>query len=231
MEIILNPKYEHLREYLNHLEEHFEKEGKEIFRDRNVIRTLEVGDLTLCVKQYAPPSIKGRLAQSIYKSAKGEKAYFKPLELRERGFESPEPIAYVKFAKGMTQSTTYFVCLHCNYRYNMNDVMNFSSPEREEAICAFAQFVAKLHSCGFMHQDFSSENILFDKPDERYHFSLIDTNSMLIGRPISIERGCANLAKLNGNDEFFNLLAECYAAARNEKVEKCKQYIEKARNK
>ena len=49
MKIILNPKYEHLRSYLTHLEEHFERDGKEIFRDRNILRTLQVGDLSLCV--------------------------------------------------------------------------------------------------------------------------------------------------------------------------------------
>ena len=79
MKIILNPKYEHLRSYLTHLEEHFEREGKEIFRDRNILRTLQVGDLTLCVKKYALPSLSARVAQRIYKSSKGKKAYFHPL--------------------------------------------------------------------------------------------------------------------------------------------------------
>ena len=65
MKIILNPKYEHLRSYLTHLEEHFERDGKEIFRDRNILRTLQVGDLTLCVKKYALPSLSARVAQRI----------------------------------------------------------------------------------------------------------------------------------------------------------------------
>ena len=231
MKIILNPKYESLREYLTNLEEHFDKEGKEIFRDRNVIRTLKVNGLTLCVKRYAPPSLRGRLAQRIYKSTKGKMAYFKPLSLRERGFESPEPIAYIKYNKGLTQTTTYFVCLHSSYRYSMNDVMEMSDEERADLINAFAHFAARLHRSGFMHRDFSSDNILFDKIADRYHFELIDTNSLQIGRPISIEKGCANLAKLNGDDRFFSALAHAYALARECDAELCERHINDARKK
>ena len=231
MKIILNPKYEALREYLNHLEEHFEKEGKEIFRDRNVLRTLEVDGLTLCVKQYAPLSLKGRIAQRIYKSAKGKKAYFKPLALRERGFESPEPIAYVRYDKGLMQSTTYFVCLLSNYKHSMKDVMDMDEEERLELIKAFAHFVARLHTGGFLHRDFSPSNILFDKPDGRYHFALIDTNSIEIGRPVSVEKGCQNLAELDGDDQFFTTLAHAYALARDTDAETCEAYISSARKK
>ena len=231
MKIILNPKYEALREYLTHLDEHFEKEGKEIFRDRNVLRTLEVDGLTLCVKQYAPLTLKGRLAQRIYKSAKGKKAYFKPLALRERGFESPEPIAYVQFDKGLMQSNTYFVCLLSNYKYSMTDVMNMDEEERQELIKSFAHFAARLHTGGFLHRDFSPSNILFDKPDARYHFALIDTNSIEIGRTVSIEKGCANLAKLEGDDKFFSTLAHAYALARNTDADLCESYISTARKK
>ena len=63
MKIILNPKYEALRDYLIHLEEHFEREGRDIHADRNVIRTLQVNGLTLCVKRFAPPSLRRKIQQ------------------------------------------------------------------------------------------------------------------------------------------------------------------------
>ena len=74
MKIILNSKYEHLREYLKNLEYHFMHDGKEIFRDRNVVKTLEVDGLKLCVKKYASPSLPGKIAQRLYKTPKGKKA-------------------------------------------------------------------------------------------------------------------------------------------------------------
>lgn len=231
MKIILNPKYEHLREYLLRLEEHFEHDGHEIHRGRNVIRTLKVDGLTLCVKRYAPPTLRGRVACRIYKASKGERAYKLPLLLRERGFESPEPIAYVQFRHGFLKSNTYFVCLHSHYKYNMSMVQTLSKTENESVVRHFARYAARLHSDGFLHRDFSSSNILYDHVKGRYRFSLIDTNSMKHGSSISVEKGCANLAQLSGDDHFFDLLATCYAEERKVDAALCMRLINAAREK
>ena len=73
MKIILNPKYEFLRDYLTHIEEHFDHEGKEIWRDRNVLRTLKVDGLTLVVKRYAQPSLTGRIALASTAHLRGKR--------------------------------------------------------------------------------------------------------------------------------------------------------------
>lgn len=231
MKLILNPKYEYLREYLTHLEEHFENEGVEIHRDRNVIRTLQVGELTLCVKRYEEPSLKRRLQQMVYKDCKSKQAYISPLLLRERGFESPESVAYVRFYHGLKDSTDYFVCLHSAYRYNMATLAEEPAEIQNEVIMAFARYVAHLHEGGFLHRDFSSSNILYDKIGDRYHFSLVDTNSMKCGRAVSIEEGCRNLAQLSGDDRFFEMLTQYYAEGRNTDVAKCRTLINAARRK
>lgn len=225
MKIILNPKYEHLRDYLLRLEEHFERDGQEIHRGRNVICTLKVDGLTLCVKRYAPPSLRGRVACRLYKASKGERAYKLPWLLRERGFESPEPVAFVQFRHGFLKSNTYFVCLHSHYRYNMGMLPQLPPAEREEVVRQFARYAARLHSRGFMHRDFSSDNILYDQVNGRYRFSLIDTNSMKHGLPISVEKGCANLAQLTGDKAFFKLLSETYAAERGVEAAYCERLI------
>lgn len=230
MKIILNPKYERLRDYLSHIEEHFEREGKEIYRDRNVLRTLQVDGLTLCVKRYAPLSLRSSLAVQIYKASKGKKAYFKPLELRERGFESPEPVAFVKYPKGWMKTTTYFVCLHSDYRYSLARIMELPEAERHEVTQSFARFAARLHKDGFLHRDFSASNILFDKINGRYRFALIDTNSLRIGRPVSVEKGCLNFSRLIGDDAFFTQLATDYAAARDADADFCHALISRARH-
>lgn len=229
MKIILNPKYQHLRPYLEHLEEHFDREGKEIFRDRNVIRTLKAGGLTLCVKRYAPPSLRGRLATRLYKTPKGKKAYYRPLELRERGFDSPEPVAFVKYSKGLVTSTTYFVCLLSDYRHDLSAIATLDDGERQEATKAFALFAARMHEDGFLHRDFSPGNILFDKRDGRFRFTLLDTNSLRAGRPVSLEKGCANFARIAGDEEFDDLLARTYAEARHADAALCRRLMDAAR--
>lgn len=229
MKIILNPKYENLRNYLAHIEEHFEKEGQEIHSGRNVIRTLQQGGLTLCVKRYAQPTLGGRMACRLYKSPKGKLAYTRPLQLRERGFESPEPVAFVKTRKGLFKTSTYFVCLLSSYRYSMATVDALPREELDEVARSFARYAARLHSNGFLHRDFSSGNILYDRVKGRYRFALVDTNSMKCGRPVSIEKGCASLADLQGDDYFFLLLADEYAKARAADPTRCLRLIGEAR--
>lgn len=225
MKIILNSKYEHLREYLTHIDVHFEREGKEIFHDRNVIRTLRIDGLTLCVKRYAPLSLRGNLAIRLYKTSKGKKAYFKPFALRERGFESPEPVAFVRYRKGLISSVIYFICLQSSYRYSLDDIMEMPEAERQEVTRSFACFAARLHDDGFLHRDFSASNILFDKVNNRYHFALIDTNSLRTGHPVSVERGCRNFSRLVGDKAFFKLLADTYAEARHADAAACFEHI------
>lgn len=230
MEIIINPKYAYLRDYLVNIDVHFNEEGHEIHHGRNVIRTLCVNGITLCVKRYAQLSIKGRMAGKLT-MPKGKRAYLSPLLLHERGFESPDPVAFVKYSKGLFNSESYFVCLYSSYRYSMATIDEVDMPERQDIIKQFADFSARLHEDGFMHRDFSSGNILYDKVGGRYHFALIDTNSMSCGRPISVEKGCGNFSRLTGGDDFFARLAEAYANARGVDPEYCHKIIEEKRHK
>lgn len=229
MKLILNPKYEALRGYLTHLDAHFEQEGHEIHNGRNVIRTLQTDGLTLCVKRYAPPSFRRKVQQLLFKKSKGKLAYLSPLLLRERGFESPESVAFVRYRHGLWNATTYFVSLLSTYRYSMQSLLKEDKATQAEVVRHFARFAAHLHEDGFLHRDFSSSNILYDKVGERYHFSLVDTNSMKCGTAVSVEAGCRNLAQLSGDDAFFALLAECYAAERKTDPVRCARLINEAR--
>ena len=231
MKIIINPKYEALRDYLVNLEDHFEREGHEIHNGRNVIRTLQTDGLTLCVKRYAPPRFARKVQQIFYKKSKGKLAYLSPLLLKERGFESPEPVAFVRYRHGLLRTTTYFVSMLSDYRYSMQSLLDEPADVQREVIKHFARFAAHLHEDGFLHRDFSSSNVLYDCIDGRYHFSLVDTNSMKCGSAVSLEAGCKNLAQLSGNDAFFAYLAECYAAERKADPVKCAHLINQARQK
>lgn len=149
MKIILNPKYEALREYLTDLEYHFEHDGHEIHNGRNVIRTLKTNSYTLCVKRFAPPALKRRVQQIFYKNSKGKQAYLSPLLLRERGFESPESVAFVRYRHGLWRTTTYFVSLLSTYRYDMQTLLDEPADVQREVISHFARFAAHLHEDGF----------------------------------------------------------------------------------
>ena len=131
-------------------------------------------------------------------------------ELRERGFDSPEPVAYVCYREGLTRQSTYYVCLHSHYRHSMEDIMDLPPEERDEVVKQLGVYCARLHADGFLHRDFSPDNVLFDKIDGRYRFSLIDTNSIKTGKPVSMEQGEQNLKQLDTSQGLFGLLLAVY---------------------
>lgn len=229
MRIVLNPKYQQLEGYLQHIDEHFEREGREIHRGRNVLRMLQVDGLTLVVKRYGKMPLINRIATRIYKSNKAKNAYVRPLLLKERGFESPEPVAFITYRENWLNATHYFVCLHSNYRYTMADLDKVDADFRLEIIEAFARYAAQLHKHGFLHRDFSAGNILFDRIEGRIHFALIDTNSMKCGRSVSVEKGCQNFGRLSSHPDFIERLGTLYAKYRGADAEQCIQLIRQAR--
>lgn len=230
MRIVLNPKYKHLEEYLKKVDEHFEQEGREIHRGRNILRVLQVEGLTLVVKRYGRMPLTNRIATRLYKNSKAKNAYVRPLLLKERGFESPEPVAFVTYRESWLNATHYFVCLHSNYRYTMADLETLDADFRTEVIEAFARYAANLHKNGFLQRDFSAGNILFDRVGNRLNFALIDTNSMKCGRAVSVEKGCQNFVRLQGSPDFFEHLGALYAQHRNADPAYCISLIKKARH-
>ena len=63
-------------------------------------------------------------------------------------------------------------------------------------------------------------------------FEIIDINRMKFSnQKIDIKHGCRNFARLWGNKDFFRILAQYYAEARNANTEKCIKWVLQARNK
>lgn len=228
MKIILNPSYEYLREYLADIDSHFENEGEEIHHGRNSIRICRTGGMELNVKRYAVPRWPNRLIYSFFRSPKGLRAFRYPAVMREKGIETPEPVAYIEERCGGLIGKSYFVSRQCPYSRRFYEFGDKPVEECADIVKAFARFTASVHEAGIMHLDYSPGNILFDKVDEEWRFSLVDTNRMYFGT-VSVEKGCANMARLWGQPDFFRLLADEYAKARNADPAMCRQWLMKAR--
>lgn len=224
MKIVLNDKYAHLRTFIESLPDIFDKEGESIFLARNEIRLYDEGGFTLNVKSYKVPILINRIAYTFFRPTKASRAYEHALTLLSKGFQTPDPVAYIETKKSGLLHRSFFISLHTPMDGHMrlfNDE-DASNAGKEDLIKAFAEFTARLHEADVLHCDYSPGNILREKVDEmgNYNFSLVDINRMQF-RPVSVEMGCKNFRRMRGNDEFFRLCATYYAKGRGADVEQC----------
>src|SRR3712207_9523776 len=102
----INKKYEHLRDWIATLPERFESEGEHVYGgQRNWIKKFTAPDGTvLNVKRYHRPRFINLLVYSFgLRKPKGQRAWEYPAEIYKRGFDTPEPVAYMEQRQGMLQ--------------------------------------------------------------------------------------------------------------------------------
>lgn len=225
MEIVVNPKYACLRDFVAALPSVFPQEGETIYKSRNEIKVFTAGGFRLNVKRYHVPSAANRLVYAFFRPAKVYRAYRYAFRLLEQGFSTPEPVAYLVERRAGLLGASYFVSIQSPYRRNFYEFGRGCVAGREEIVTGLGRFTARLHEAGIYHCDYSPGNILFDcDADGAIGLTLVDINRMEFG-PVSLEKGCANFARLWGKREFFRLLAREYAAGRGFDAATCEKLV------
>lgn len=217
--------YESLRPFIEALPQCFEEEGRIIYEGRNTVKVMEVDGYRLNVKRFLiPRSLSERIKRSYLRRSKCREAYLHALHLLEKGFETPQPIAYVEERKKGLIAYSYYVSFQSPYSHTFYELEESEIEECKDVIVSFARFTARLHEAGFLHKDYSPGNILFDRIDGIYHFSLVDINRMRLGK-VSMKRGCKNFRKLWGKKELFFCMAKEYARMRGFDEKECANLI------
>lgn len=212
--IIINPRYAHLKDFVEHIPERFLSEGECIYDARNKIKVFAEGDIKLNVKRYCIPIIFNRLAYMYLRKPKAVRAYSYALKLRTLHIDTPEPIAYILEKEQGLLGYSYFISLQVPYSRRFYEFGEASmTAENQRILEAFGRFTACLHQSEVYHQDYSPGNILFDVLQGKPEFCIVDINRMKFG-PVSFRKGCANFARLWGPKEMFRHIAREYASQR-----------------
>lgn len=230
MKIVVNPRFSSLRNFIEKVPSDFHLGGCTVYKARNEIKVIEVNGLHLNIKQYKVPFIFNRIIYSFFRPSKASRAYRYALQILERGFETPEPVAYIQTMRGGLIDICYLVTLQSPYSRNFYEFGEGDWQARKDILKAFALHTARLHEAGIYHRDYSPGNILFDKEGGKYVFSLVDINRMDFG-PVNMEKGCANFARLWGKEGMFLFLAGEYAQARGFNKETCVRLVLQYREK
>lgn len=231
MKTIISPQYEYLRPYLADITTHFEN-GREIHAGRNHIRVITPdGQLQLNVKRYAIPRWPNRLIYSCLRKPKGLRAFIYPQRLIDAGIPTPPPVAYIEQRTAGLIGYSYFVSLQSELPGRLYELGNarMDCPEHISLARDLARFAARIHEARLTHLDFSPGNVLYETlPDGSHRFALVDINRMRFGE-VDMKRGCANFARLWGQPQLFELLAQEYAAARGFDPKECYRLMMDAR--
>jgi hypothetical protein len=219
--MVINPKYESLRGWIDEIPERFELEGRTVYSGRNLIKVFELDGRQINVKRYRKPHLLNRIVYSFFRPSKAKRSFRYAFLLDSKGIATPEPLAYIITKRCGLIDYSFLITLQVDYRHTMYEFGKGGVEGREHIVEALARFTAQLHEAGVYHKDYSPGNILFNETPD---FCIIDINRMRFA-PVSVRRGCANFARLWGQKPMFCLLASSYAKARKADEQDCLRWI------
>lgn len=229
MTIAINPKYEHLRAWIEQVPETIFQQGEVIYDARNQIRRMQAPDGTdVCIKRFHQPRFWNRIGYTFLRAPKAKRAYDNAVCLLSRGIATPEPIGYILCGEGLLQES-YLITKQSALTRNFYEFGDGVVAGKEDILRAFAQYTAAAHQAGIYHLDYSPGNILFDQVDGRWQFEMIDINRMQTHACVGMHKGCSNFARLWGRAELHTTISDAYAAARGYDVSRCRQIALHAR--
>jgi serine/threonine protein kinase len=227
--IVVNPKYEYLRKFVEDISEKFPHNGRVLQNRRNTIKVFELNGLAINVKRFRIPLLFNQFVYTFFRGTKASKAYHNSLEVISRGFDTPESIAFIEEYRFGLLAYSYYISLQCPYSQEIRDFYFGPLKGNEDFFTAFAQYTATLHEAGIYHLDYSPGNVLIGSKEGKCHFSLVDINRMKF-IPVSLRLGCRNFERMFDNDELYIFLATEYAKSRNLDVQECIKWTNHYKN-
>ena len=226
--VFVGDDFQDLSSFVRVLPVHFENGGTLIYEGRNKLKEFEIHGRKLIVKSYQLPHLINRIVYNSFRASKARRSYQYAQMLRKAGIGSPAPVGFYSTGTWLLFGRSYFVSLksECPYTYR-NLLEETFTGDKEKVLRAIARTTAALHENGFLHKDYSGENILFRETDKGIEVEIIDLNRMRFGK-VDIETGCKNFERLPGTHEMFVILADEYAKVRGFDADRCLELIEKS---
>lgn len=200
MKILINPRYEHLRPFVEQLTRpiFFARNGVTLHDSRNIVKLFETDGVRLAVKSYERLTLCNRILYGSFRKSKAMRAYQHADRLRRLGIDTPEEVAVVEIRRHGVMRQCYFVSLYTDYESIRPATELFMQREETKRVLdGVAGFLARMHWAGVEHKDLNVGNILYRKERDRYCFQVIDTNRMSFHEYMSIRRRLRNMRRLS----------------------------------
>lgn len=229
MKIVIAPDSIQYTGFVQSIPAQFDKSGTVIFKRRNEIRVFDVDGIALNVKRFKVPGLFNRMMYSFFRLSKAQRSYEYALRLIAKGINTPPPIAYILIKRNGLIHDSYYISHQVDYNRNMYEFGRGGISGREHILAELAIFTARMHESGVLHRDYSPGNILFKETDDAVEFCIVDINRLqFMKTPVS--SGCANFARLWGQQPLFEFVAKRYAKERKADAALCIELVLKAKN-
>lgn len=207
-----NPAYIQHKETLLELINSFDSIGTVFINgDRNVIKTVEFGGLTLNIKSFKEPNFINQIAYQYFRKSKARRSFEYATILKERNIGTPEPIAYFEFKKGLGFGKSFYISKHLSPDLTFRELVHQPDfPNHEDILRAFTRFSFDLHENGIEFQDHSPGNTLIFIENGSYHFALVDLNRMVF-KKLNFKDRMFNLRRLTPKQEMIEIMSDEYA--------------------
>lgn len=180
MNIVVASEYEDLRAWLMQMPRLFDdNQGELLYRGRNQIRLFDVDGRKLVVKRFKRNDIIKAVVYTLFRKNKARRSYENAGLLRQRGFVTPNEVAYIEQRTAGLVTQVYYVCAYTDAQPIRPRLIE-QEPFDESLAVSYARYVASLHEAGVLHRDLNPTNVLFSENGEpaAVSFELIDINRM-----------------------------------------------------
>lgn len=180
--------------FLQALPTTFADMGQEIHHGRNILKVIDIENLGLGIKQVVVKRYRGlfwfqKLDYTFFRKPKCRKAYDNTAELRRRGFDAAEELAVVEVWNHGLFQYAFFVSEVARGKRLDALVLELQAQGRtdmvDHLIQQYAALVKGLHEHGILYWDMNCGNVMcsLDNNEDRWHFTLIDTNRVRFFEP------------------------------------------------
>lgn len=178
-------------------------------RRNKVVKLRREGRL-LNVKAFRVPNIFNRIAYGWLRKSKARRSYEHAIRLRNLGFNTPEPLAYVE-EPGVLFGRSYYVCQQLEGFGDMRHIETVDTDVQARLADDLGALMARLHDAGVWMKDFSQGNLLHRPVAKGHHeFFLIDINRMAFD-VTDRRKLMLNFRTITDDGRFLRMLARAYA--------------------
>lgn len=178
---------------------------------RNKVVKLNRENRDINIKAFRVPNIVNRIVYGTFRFGKARRSYEHALRLRNLGFNTPEPLAYIELSKGPLFGRSYYICQQLEGFRDMRSLEGHDISSLIQLADCLGLLIARLHDAGIWMKDFSQGNLLYRPVAKgRFEFFLIDINRMEFD-VTDRKKLMKNFDTITDDDKFLTLLSMAYA--------------------